>query len=149
MHYWTVSKTASFLICGEREKNHVVDRVFITSIKLLLFLLPNHTIWMQCTEGRVDTEDPHQQPILRPRGFHPLLFMAVCAIAIFMVVRSSLDFLLLSTGIALEVYAGPWKSMLALKKMHFRQCRGKKSQLYPMCMLSILNHRAHKTIGYH
>lgn len=28
-------------------------------------------------------------------------------------------------------------------KMHFRQCRGKKSQLYPMSMLSSLNSRTH------
>lgn len=55
----------------EREKNNVVDRVLITSIKLLLFLLPNHTIWVQCIKGGVDTQDPHYQSILHPRCFLP------------------------------------------------------------------------------
>lgn len=79
-------------------------------------------------EGGVDTKDPHQQPILRPGCFHPLLSMAARAVPLFRVVRSVGDFLLLSTGIALEVYVGPWKSMLALKKMSFRQCREKKKK---------------------
>lgn len=120
------AKLPVFSFVGKGNKNNVGDRVFITSIKLLLFLLPNHTIWRQCVEGGVGRKDPHQQPILRPGCFHPLLFMAAHAVPLFRVVRSVVDFLLLSTGIAPEVYVGPWKSMLALKKMSFRQCREKK-----------------------
>lgn len=51
------------------------------------------------------------------------------------------EFLLFSTE-TLEVCVEPWKSMLALKKMHFKQCKG-ECKLCPMRMLSSLNSRAY------